>query len=113
MDFNPIKPFEHQNLFGGAGRLGVWDLLKTQAARSFTAALRCELDPAASVDRHKQEHFPEIMICLSGQGLVEINGISQLFHAGSVAHLPSGAVLAIQNRAPDVALTYLVVKAAA
>lgn len=113
MDFSTIKPFEHHNLFGGNGRVRVWDLLKTQAAPPFTAVLRCELDPAASVGRHKQEHFPELIICLSGDGRVEINGISQPFHAGSVAHLPSGAVLAIQNQAPDAVLTYLIVKAKA
>lgn len=111
MDFANIKPFEHLNLFGGTGRVRVWDLLKTQSSPPFTAVLRCELEPAASVGRHKQADFAEIVVCLSGDGAIEINGTSQPFQAGSVAHLARGAILAIQNEAQDVVLVYLIVKA--
>jgi quercetin dioxygenase-like cupin family protein len=98
------------NLFGGTGDVRVCSLLDGDAA-PFTAVLWCELTPGGSVGRHVQEEFPEIIIGLDGDGAATVDGALRSLGPGEVVHLPLGAVLSIENRSPERALTYLIVKA--
>jgi quercetin dioxygenase-like cupin family protein len=98
-------------LFGGTGKVRVWALLEAPDP-PFTAALACELEPGASVGAHVQEHFPELVIGISGAGTATVNGVALPLGGGSVVELPLGQTLAIANGSRDVPLRYLIIKAA-
>lgn len=85
-----------QGLFGGKGAVRVWSLVGAPLP-PFSAVLACELEPAASVGVHVQEHDPELVICISGSGSVAVNGKSTPFGAGRVVELALGHTLAIVN----------------
>ena len=98
------------NLFGGRGLVRVWSLLGAPAA-PFTAVLSCELEAGASVGRHQQEDFAEIVVGLGGTGVATVNDTTHALGPGDVVHLPLGAVLSIANRSADAPLWYLIIKA--
>lgn len=77
----------------------------------FTAVLGCELVPQGWVGRHRQEHYPEIVIILEGSGTVEVDGQLRGVGPGSVTHLPLGSILAIRNDSTGATLRYLIIKA--
>ncbi|MDB5097921.1 MAG: hypothetical protein JWM80_2342 [Cyanobacteria bacterium RYN_339] len=103
--------FIHENLFGGAGQVTVWDLLGAQALDPFRAALACELAPGGRVGTHVQEAFPELVIFTGGQGAVEVDGVARAVAPGAVVALGLGMTLAIANVSVTDPLTYLIVKA--
>jgi quercetin dioxygenase-like cupin family protein len=98
-------------LFGGKGAVTVWNLLGRTPAPPFTAVLSCELDPGGSVGRHRQEHFPEIVLGVEGDGRAIVDGAAQLLVPGAVVYLPLGATLEIANLREDEPLRYLIIKA--
>jgi quercetin dioxygenase-like cupin family protein len=98
-------------LFGGAGKVRVWALVAAPEL-PFTAVLACELEPGASVGAHVQEHYPELVIAISGTGTATVNDVAQPLDAGSVVQLPLGRTLAIANGSRELPLRYLIVKAA-
>jgi quercetin dioxygenase-like cupin family protein len=97
-------------LFGGTGEVQVWNLM-TERAEPFTAVLSCELAPGGSVGPHVQEHYPEIVVGLEGDGQATVNGAPRNLAAGDVVYLALGAVLALENRSTDTPLRYLIIKA--
>lgn len=101
------------NLFGGHGEVRVWNLLADRPlpTKPFTAVLSCELEPGGTVGRHVQEHFPEIVIGLDGEGEATVDGQPYPLTTGEVVHLPLGAVLELRNRSEASPLRYLIVKA--
>lgn len=99
-------------LFGGKGTVTVWNLLGRLQAPPFTAVLSCELEAGGSVGRHHQEHFPEIVVGLEGDGAAVVDGEEQALRAGDVVFLPLGSSLALENRSAVDVLRYLIVKAA-
>jgi len=103
-------PSVQLDLFGGHGEVQVWNLLP-QAAGPFTAVLSCTLSPGGSVGRHLQEHFPELVIGVEGEGEASIDGQAARLAPGDVVYLPLGSVLALKNRSNDAPLRYLIVKA--
>jgi quercetin dioxygenase-like cupin family protein len=103
-------PFVHVNLFGGSGEVRVWNLLGGPA-EPFTAVLSCELAPGASVGRHVQQEFPEIVVGLGGDGEATVDGAVHSLSANDAVHLPLGSVLSIVNRSDAEPLRYLIVKA--
>lgn len=100
-----------ESLFGGRGRVLVWDLLGKRLAPPFTAVLSCVLEDNGRVGRHVQEQYDEIVIGLAGYGEARIDGRPQPFGPGEVVHLPLGSTLELHNEAPDKPLHYLIVKA--
>ncbi len=98
------------DLFGGSGAVRVWDLAPAPSL-PFTAVLACELSPGGSVGRHLQEHYPEIVIGISGTGSVSVDGVTTVFGGGSVVALALGSTLALVNDSDDQPLRYLIVKA--
>lgn len=90
----------------------VWALVRAPRL-PFTAVLACELEPGASVGAHLQEHYPEIVIGISGQGSVALDGVASRFGAGSVVELGLGHSLAITNGSREMPLRYLIVKSSA
>lgn len=98
-----------RELFGGRGEVKVWSLLPG-AAEPFTALLSCELSPGGSVGRHVQQHDPEVVVGLSGNGRATVNDQPFSLGPGDVVHVPLGSVLAIENLG-DGALGYLIIKA--
>jgi quercetin dioxygenase-like cupin family protein len=104
-------PDVRPNLFGGTGEVRVWNLLANLRAPPFTAVLSCELDPGGRVGRHKQEHFPEIVLGLEGRGEARVGGQPQPLEPGDVVHLPLGKALEILNLSSDEPLRYLIIKA--
>jgi quercetin dioxygenase-like cupin family protein len=104
-------PDVRENLFGGEGRVLVWNLLGAQSAPPFTAVLSCLLEEGSSVGRHVQQAYPEIVIGLTGHGETRVNGVARPFGPGAVVHLPLGATLEIVNGSTETPLRYLIVKA--
>jgi quercetin dioxygenase-like cupin family protein len=104
-------PDVRENLFGGEGRVLVWNLLGAQSAPPFTAVLSCLLEEGSSVGRHVQQAHPEIVIGLTGHGETRVNGVARPFGPGAVVHLPLGATLEIANGSTETPLRYLIVKA--
>ncbi len=102
--------FVHENLFGGQGEVRVEDLLGDAALGAFTAVLRCELAPGGNVGRHVQEHFPELVIGISGEGIARVDDAALPLVAGSVVQLPLGSTLAIDNHSDVEPLRYMIVK---
>jgi quercetin dioxygenase-like cupin family protein len=104
-------PSVRENLFGGTGRVLVWNLLQDQSAAPFTAVLSCVLEEGGRVGRHVQQTYPEIVVGLAGHGEVRVNGAARPFGPGAVVHLPLGHTLEIINESTDTPLRYLIVKA--
>jgi quercetin dioxygenase-like cupin family protein len=104
------SPDVHTALFGGRGVVSVWNLTP-QAPEPFTAILSCELSPDGSVGPHVQEHFPEIVVGVEGEGSASVDGVAHPLGAGHVVHLPLGSVLAIENRSAHAPLRYMIIKA--
>jgi quercetin dioxygenase-like cupin family protein len=100
-----------QALFGGVGAVRVWNLVANPLP-PFAAVLACELEAGSSVGAHVQAYFPELVIAISGDGEVHVDGASRAFTSGAVIELPLGAELAIRNRSVENPLRYLIVKAA-
>jgi quercetin dioxygenase-like cupin family protein len=97
-------------LFGGRGSVLVWDLLRGRTADPFSAVLACELEPRGSVGAHVQQRDPEIVLCLAGRGVAEVDGAPHPLAPGALVHLPLGKTLALRNES-DEPLFYLIVKA--
>jgi len=89
----------------------VWNLLQQNGAGPFTAVLSCALAPGGSVGRHVQEHFPELVIGVEGDGQASVDGHVARLSPGDVVYLPLGSILAIENRSNDAPLRYLIIKA--
>lgn len=113
MALSDRAPSRREALFGGKGAVVVWDLLGRASADPFTAVLWCALEPGGSVGRHVQEHFPEILIGLDGQGEARVGDTTHPLMPGDVVHLPLGAVLSIENLSSEEPLSYLIIKARA
>jgi quercetin dioxygenase-like cupin family protein len=101
-----------QGLFGGQGAVRVW-ALTARPTLPFTAVLACELEPNGSVGAHVQEQYPEIVIAISGRGVVKVNDAPVAFEAGRVVELAQGHTLAISNTSDSEPLRYLIIKARA
>ncbi|MCX4241875.1 cupin domain-containing protein [Paraliomyxa miuraensis] len=104
-------PFVRESLFGGHGRVLVWDLLRGRAAPPFTAVLSCVLEEKGHVGRHVQQEYDEIVVGLTGYGEARVDGKPQPFGPGAVVYLPLGSALELTNEAPDKELRYLIIKA--
>ena len=107
-----IAPDARTELFGGTGTVLVWDLLGAPPISPFAAVLACELEPGGSVGDHVQEHFPEIVVCVSGDGAARVNGVAHAMQAGTVVQLQLGHTLAFTNHSSAEPLSYLIIKAA-
>jgi mannose-6-phosphate isomerase-like protein (cupin superfamily) len=105
-----LTPSRRRDLFGGHGEVKVWNLLNPRAIDPFRAALWCELEASGIVGRHVQQHYPEILLCLSGEGVVTIGAHRHTFIAGVCLTLPLGEILHISCGA-DAPLSYLIIKA--
>lgn len=101
-----------RELFGGSGTVRVWSLAPAPRL-PFTAVLACELEPGASVGAHSQEHYPELVIGISGSGRVGVNGVTSSFSAGTVVELALGHTLEISNGSREAPLRYLIIKSSA
>jgi quercetin dioxygenase-like cupin family protein len=99
------------DLFGGSGTVDIYDLLEGRGMPPFAAVLSCELAPSGTVGAHRQEHCPELVIVLEGEGEATVNGRPQPLSPGSVVRLPLGSVLTLANHRDDAPLCYLIVKA--
>jgi quercetin dioxygenase-like cupin family protein len=97
-------------LFDGKRAVRVWNLAAAPAL-PFTAVLACELEPGGSVGTHLQEHFPEIVVGISGSGSVSVNQSVSAFSAGHVVELARGHTLSIVNTSNEEPLRYLIIKA--
>ena len=107
------KYFDRRDLFGGTGRVRIWNLLNpNQKPSPFTASLWCSLESQGNVGRHKQQDYPEIIICLSGKGTITVQDIEYEFQTGIQVYLPLGSVLSINNESNE-ELEYLIIKAQA
>ena len=103
-------PDARKDLFGGTGTVKVWNLLR-RAAPPFTAALACELDPGGRVGRHRQQHFPEIVIGIEGLGEAVVGKQQHALRPGDVVYLPLGETLELINHSDSEPLQYLIIKA--
>ena len=103
----------HDALFGGRGRVKVWDLMGATRVGPFVAVLACELEPLGLVGAHVQEGFAEIVIGSSGLGRAQVDGVAYELRPGAVVALPLGSVLSIENQSDSEPLAYLIVKAKA
>ncbi len=104
-------PYVRESLFGGCGRVLVWNLLGRRAAPPFTAVLSCVLEENGRVGRHVQHEYDELVVGLTGHGEARVDGKAQPFGPGAVVYLPLGSALELVNEAPDKELRYLIIKA--
>lgn len=104
-------PIVRESLFGGCGRVLVWDLLRGRAAAPFTAVLSCVLEENGRVGQHVQQEHDEIVVGLTGHGEARVDGKPLPFGPGAVVYLPLGSALELVNEAPDRELRYLIIKA--
>ena len=105
--------FERKDLFGGTGTVKIWNLsstMKQQEISPFRASLWCSLQGHGFVGPHKQQEFPEMIICLSGKGMVQVQQKTHEFFPGIQIYLPLGSVLSIKNSMEE-ELEYLIIKA--
>lgn len=107
-----IEPDLRRDLFGGTGAVKVYNL-DPSPMPPFAAALWCELEAGGNVGRHLQEHCPEIVLGLEGDGEATVGEQAFPLKAGSVVQLPLGSVLALRNLSSDKPLRYLIIKASA
>lgn len=105
-----VQPDVRRDLFGGRGTVKVYNL-DPSPMPPFAAALWCELEAAGSVGRHRQEHCPEIVLGLEGEGEATVGEQVHRLVAGSVVQLPLGSVLSLKNNRDDAPLRYLIIKA--
>ena len=103
--------FVREALFGGRGRVWVWNLLDRHAG-PFREVLACEMEPGGSVGPHVQVAYDEIVVFTEGTGVASVDGAPTDVGAGSVVWLPRGATLALENRSTSNPLQYLIIKAA-
>ena len=107
---NKDEADKRENLFGGRGAVFVWNILP-EAPDPFSAVLGCELEPNGSVGRHAQQRDPEIVICISGEGVAEVSGTEHVLASGVAVSLPFGESLALTNTSKEEPLRYLIIKA--
>lgn len=105
-----VQPDVRRDLFGGRGTVKVYNLDRSPMP-PFAAALWCELEAGGVVGRHRQEHCPEIVLGLEGEGEATVGDRTFPLVAGSVVQLPLGSILALRNRRDDAPLRYLIIKA--
>ena len=105
------NPARREALFGGTGEVLVWDLLGRAQIAPFTAVLSCELAPGGRVGTHVQEHYPEIVVVIDGEGTAEVDGAPYAISVGCLIALPLGATLSITNGSAELPLRYLIIKA--
>jgi quercetin dioxygenase-like cupin family protein len=111
MKLDPGAADRRAALFGGKGAVLVWDLLGAARLPPFSAALACELEPGGSVGAHVQQRDPEIVICIEGRGVAEVDGEPQALAPGALVALPHGSTLALRNEDEREPLRYLIIKA--
>jgi quercetin dioxygenase-like cupin family protein len=102
--------YRQHNLFDGTGEVRVWDLLQQSQLAPFAAVLYCELEAFGRVGPHRQQEHPELVLCLEGNGKATVGAAVHEMAPGSVAALPFGEILAIENQGAE-ALRYLIIKA--
>ena len=105
-----MSHFQQHDLFGGKGRVDIWDLLQGAAASPFTEVVRCRLQGRGRVGAHRQQNCSELVIALQGQGRAWVDGQEQSLSQNQVAFLPWGAALELENLS-DEPFDYLIVKA--
>lgn len=88
----------------------MWSLLHPQALDPFRAVLWCELEARGCVGAHVQQHYPETILCLAGEGVVLVGERVYPFQPGVCVPLRHGEVLQIENLI-DAPLSYLITKA--
>lgn len=111
---NPLNPDQatvREKLFEGKGAVHIWNCLGNQAAGPFKAALWCALEPGGFVGRHLQESFPEIVICVGGQGHAVVGADRKALCPGALVFLKPGTPLSLYNDSKTEALEYLIIKA--
>ena len=107
---NHPPSISRRDLFHGKGEVKIWNMLSPNTLDPFKTVLWCELEPKGKVGRHVQQHYPEVLICLSGEGRVTLGLVEHIFITGVCLTLPLGEVLQIVNH-DDAPLSYLIVKA--
>ena len=105
------ESFTRSNLFGGKGKVEIWNLLGNLGAPPFRAVLWCELEAGGSVGLHRQQHDPEIIICISGTGEAVAANQQHPLEPGKMVYLPHGAALSLRNSSSEENLQYLIIKA--
>ena len=97
------------DLFGGQGKVQVWDLLSQRDAGPFKASLWCELEAGGRVGSHIQEHYDELILCLSGAGMAKVGDECFALAPGIQVFLKQGDKLEISAESAQ-ALIYLIIK---
>ena len=106
---DPSRASVRRELFGGTGAVRVWDLGGTTPP--FTAVLFCELDPLGRVGEHVQREDQEVVVVLSGEAVLYVDGRPHGCVPGSAVALPLGSRLSIDNASPKEPVRYVIVKA--
>lgn len=106
----PTQSQSRAALFGGDGTVTTWSRLPASAS-PFSAAIWCELSPGGSVGAHRQQRDPELVLCIEGEGEIDVGRTPHSFTRGDVIFVPAGEVLRIQNLNPESPLVYTIIKA--
>lgn len=105
-----LGPWVKRDLFNGHGAVTLWDLLGHSSSGPFKAALWCELEAGGEVGAHRQQEWPELVICLSGAGHATVGETRHRLEPGRCAVLPLGALLSLSADLEG-PMSYLIIKA--
>ena len=87
----------------------VWDL--GAATPPFTAVLYCELEAGARVGDHVQQADHEVVVVISGEAVLYVDGVAKGCVPGAAVAVPLGSKLAIDNASVEAPVRYVIVKA--
>tara|TARA_B110000037_G_scaffold212172_1_gene264600 strand:+ start:147 stop:467 length:321 start_codon:yes stop_codon:yes gene_type:complete len=101
--------FQQENLFGGNGIVEIESRLK-EGSFPFSAILLCKLEACGSIGKHRQQRDSELVIGISGQGMITINSKTEELIVKTSVFVPFGAVLSIENKSETEPLEYWIIK---
>ena len=87
---------EHQNLYGGSGIIRI-AIVDVELVSPFKSVLRYKVEPVASIGLHQHQVDSTLLICISGQGTVVVNGSSFVLVAHETLMVPCKAQVSIHN----------------
>lgn len=108
---NKAPTIIHENLFGGTGTVRVWNCSPMHNQKPFDVVLFCILDGFGSVGAHIQKSHQELVLCLSGEGVIHIGKEVFPFSFGQSYSIAENVRISIENKSAE-PLLYTITKVA-
>ncbi len=92
-----VVPEVAENVRGGKGTVSAHKLLDLFPGSAIRSVGVVKLEPGATIGLHDHHNEEDFYFCLSGQGVVEDNGVEQPFTPGVLQITRDGESQAIRN----------------